>query len=838
MTAGICLAMAGVHMLVWLQNRDSRTSLAFAFSAIGAAATAVFELALMHSQTPVQYGEILRWLHVPLFLLVVSYVWFVRSYLKAGRAWLLWSFLAVRSLILVIDLSVSNIGLHEITALRFVSIGGDTFAVPSGITTPWAYLIRLSEVLLLLFIADTTYAAWNRGRRRQALFAGAAFFVAVVIGATLSVMLAKGTLRIPLTLSMPFLLSTLVMGVDMSLDLLRVQNISRELGESQERMRLAAKAADLGLWEWDIVRDEIWATEAGRARVGADNNETISFNRFLQSVHPDDREAVRTGVQRAVEGADDIEIEYRMVDPAGALQWLLSHGQVERDVNDKALRIRGVSIDITKRKRTEAALYKSEHFARTLLNTTDAMTHILDEDGKIIDLNDSMAKGLGGTREELIGTNVFDRFSRKSAERRLKAFRRVALEQKLLRFEDVDTEKDKMFDTIIFPLAEMQGEKQQFAVFAHDITDIRKMEAAYSESMKRYKAIVESFDGFIYICSQDNRIEFMNQRMIERTGRDAVGEPCYRALHDKDSVCEWCVNDRVFRGETVHWEIQSPKDQRWYFVVNTPIYHTDGTISKQAMIQDITERRNAESESSQLRFELAHLNRVMTMSELSSSLAHEINQPLGAIMNNASAVKILLTKFGGTGGGEVGEILDDIITDANRAGQIIRKIRGIIKKDRGRFEPLDMNTLIKEVVKLLGNPLTREKIVVQDDLSPDLLQVRGDRVQLQQVVMNLIMNAIDAMKGGSSKILTIRTAMQSPGTVMVSITDTGAGIDETMKNRMFESFSTTKKDGLGVGLRICRSILEDHGGRIWAENNAGRGATFSFTLKADSGADA
>ena len=114
------------------------------------------------------------------------------------------------------------------------------------------------------------------------------------------------------------------------------------------------------------------------------------------------------------------------------------------------------------------------------------------------------------------------------------------------------------------------------------------------ESMERHRAVVETFDGFIYICSPDYRVEFMNQRLIERTGRNAVGETCYKALHDRDSICEWCVNERVFQGETVRWEVQSPKDHRWYYVVNTPIRHADGTISKQAMIMDITERKLAD----------------------------------------------------------------------------------------------------------------------------------------------------------------------------------------------------------------------------------------------------
>lgn len=138
------------------------------------------------------------------------------------------------------------------------------------------------------------------------------------------------------------------------------------------------------------------------------------------------------------------------------------------------------------------------------------------------------------------------------------------------------------------------GRPPCFWSFINDISRRRATEEALRENEVRYRAMVEAFDGYIYVCSQDYRVEFMNQRMIERTGRDATGEPCYQALHDRQDICPWCVNERVFKGESVRWEVQSPKDRRWWYVVNTPIFHADGTVSKQAMIQDITARRQAE----------------------------------------------------------------------------------------------------------------------------------------------------------------------------------------------------------------------------------------------------
>jgi PAS domain S-box-containing protein len=245
---------------------------------------------------------------------------------------------------------------------------------------------------------------------------------------------------------------------------------------------------------------------------------------------------------------------------------------------------------------------------------------------------------------------------------------------------------------------------------------------------------------------------------------------------------------------------------------------------------DITQRLQNESEMAELRLELAHLARVLAISELSTSLAHEINQPLGAILNNAEAAKVLLSRDEDRQG-TIGEILEDIIQDTQRAGNVVRKIRGMAKKSEAHFEPLPVDPLIKDVLKLVNSNLSMNNITLQLDLKPDLADVRGDRVRLQQVLMNLIANAIYAMNNTPSRTLTVRAAMEAPDIVTVSVSDSGMGIDKANQDALFRPFFTTKKDGLGFGLSICRSILEEHGGRIWGENNPTGGATFSFSLK-------
>jgi len=246
---------------------------------------------------------------------------------------------------------------------------------------------------------------------------------------------------------------------------------------------------------------------------------------------------------------------------------------------------------------------------------------------------------------------------------------------------------------------------------------------------------------------------------------------------------------------------------------------------------NINERKENEDEVVELRLELAHLARIMTMNEVSTSLAHEINQPLGAILNNASAAKLLMSQVKDRQE-EINEILEDVIQDAKRAGDVVRKIRGVVKKSDVRFEPLDMNSLIGEAADLFRNSMSMSNVSLRLDLEMNLAKVTGDRVHLQQVLVNLITNALEAMKGRSPSVLTIHSAMTASDRVTVSVSDTGKGIDDAAKERVFEPFFTTKQDGLGMGLRICRSIIAEHGGRIWAENNPIAGATFSFSLGA------
>lgn len=592
MVSAVFLTLAVIQGLTWLRARDAWENLLFALAAAAAAVLAVLELKLVHASSPALYGEILRWMHVAAGVLMVAVAWFIHRYLGGRRTWLAWSVTALRVAILIPNFLVyPNATFSEITQLNQIQFLGETFSVPVGQENPWRVLTQLSVVLFLWLTIDASRLAWKRGLRRRALVIGGATLLAVVMSAVCSRLMLAGMLPAPL-ISFSFLILVVAMAYELSGDLVRTARLSNELRVSQERMRLAASAANLGLWEWDVVKDDIWATEAGLARVGATESERVTLDRFLQTVHPDDREHTRQAVHSALEHGDDFQMEYRVTQPNRETECFSAHGHVERGPNGKPLRVRGVTIDITERKQTEAEL-----------------------------------------------------------------------------------------------------------------------------------------------------------------------------------------------------------EQR--------------------------------------RMELMHMQRLSAMGQLSSVVAHELNQPLGAILRNAEAGELLL-KQEPPDLAEVQAILADIQQDNRRAAAVIEHMRSLLKRRHPELEALSLNDLIHQVVVLLRSEIQTHQVAVQVEVAQGLPRVLGDRVHLQQVIVNLLLNSFDALGDhpNDRRQVIIRASESDEGMVELSVIDQGTGIAPDKLPHIFEPFVTTKSKGIGIGLAISKAIVELQGGKIFAENNPDGGATFRFTLKA------
>ena len=352
MNAAACLTLAAFYCVVWLKQRENWVYLLFSSSAVAAAAIAAFELAMMHAETAELYETLVRWIHVPVWVLLVSFVGFVRLYLRAGRPWLAWSICGLRTLVLILNFVVTpNLNFREITSLRQFSWAGEIVSVPIGVPNPWGVLSSVSLLLLLIFFGDATITVWRRGDRRRALMVGGSMIFGAILAWHVPLVI-WGIIEIPFFLCFAYSGIVAAMGYELSNDMARRAQLARQLQASeadlreiQERMELAASAAELGMWMWDIARDEIWITDKGRALFGFDSSEKLDLDRFRSRIHPEDRESVLQTVENSLRTGAEYRSEYRAVLPNGQIRWIAGRGHVEFNSDGQPVRMRGASLE-------------------------------------------------------------------------------------------------------------------------------------------------------------------------------------------------------------------------------------------------------------------------------------------------------------------------------------------------------------------------------------------------------------------------------------------------------------------------------------------------------------
>lgn len=702
-----------------------RANLLFAVMATAVAALAATELAMMRAQSAVQFGIAVRWMQVASWVIVTSLVLFVRVYLRSGRLWLAWAVVGTRTLSsLVLNvIFFPNVNYREITELRHVPFLGDSVSVAVGMPNPWMLIGQLSLLLLLIFVADASITAWRRGVRIRSLLVAVSILLFVTAGLVEGVLIAWGIVAMPLTVSMTYLGIVAAMAYDLSYQVLQAAALARQLRatetqvrESEHRFQIVADAAPVMIWMSGMDKlcnffNKTWLEFTGRRL------EQEIGTGWAEGVHPDDLQQCLTTYTEAFDTRKSFVMQYRLRRHDGEYRWISDQGIARHDAHGNFAGYIGSCVDVTDLMTKDEALRESEERMRLAAE----------------------AVNLGIWELDLVTNEIWATNGRRSLLG-WPASGKVTFQDFMSRVHPED--RSRVRQTIE--------------------NAIRKANHYESE----YRLVLP--DGIVRWMSTRGSIHF-----------DRIGNPA-RLL---------------------------------------------------GISMDITARKQAELDAERDRAELSHLSRVALMGEMSASIAHELNQPFAGILSNAAAGQRFIDR-GDVNLREIREIFGDIIADSRRASDVVRGIRGMLKKEQVDRRSVDLNEVVMDALRMASPDAVLRSCQLETSLETNLPAILGEPVQLQQVLLNLVMNAFDAMQDTppSRRKVFIATQSNGDGTVRASVRDYGVGISEDMADRLFDPFFSTKTEGLGMGLAIVRSIVEAHGGTITAENGNDAGARFEFVL--------
>jgi PAS domain S-box-containing protein len=555
-----------------------------------------------------------------------------------------------------------------------------------------------------------------------------------------------------------------------------------------------------------------------------------------------------------------------------------------------------LSEEVAEREKSEKELQESRDYLDSIINTIADPIFVKDRDKRLVLVNSAMCSISGYKREELIGRTCYDLFPGEVANLLSETDQIVfeTGEENVNEYEITYSHGDRHAIVTKKSLYKDLDGNSYLVGIARDVTDLKRAESKVRElnegleqrvtertaqlsatnerlhreiaerkrveeelreSRLKYQAIIDAFDGLIYICSQDYHVEFMNKKLIDRTGNDAVGEFCYKVLHNRDSICPWCVNDRVCKGETVRWEMFSPKDNRWYYVVNVPIYNADGSMSKYSMIMDIHKRKLAEEQLKQQKLELEELNstleirvqeevaknremdiiliqqnRQAALGESLEHIAHQWKQPLNLIGLLIQHLKLSCSD-GKLGEDLVDEAVSKTMALLHHMAQTIDVFRDFYRPDKEKTLFL-LKESIDKTLSFIEPAFRHQNITVDVDADPELW-AQGYPKEFVQVLLIILTNARDAFK--DRKTANPRLAIKAfaeDKEAIVSITDNAGGVPDNTIGNIFDLYFTTREagGGTGIGLYMAKSIIEKHmDGRLGVAN-VKDGAQFRIEL--------
>ncbi|HMF58716.1 MAG TPA: PAS domain-containing protein, partial [Vicinamibacterales bacterium] len=564
--------------------------------------------------------------------------------------------------------------------------------------------------------------------------------------------------------------------------------------------------------------------------------------RTIDTVHPEDLPNHIDVVLRSTAIGKAYETVQRFKRSDGVYRWFQSRCCPLRDTNGTVNRWCVLLNDIDDRTRAEEALRESEHESRLIVDSIPGLVTVVTASGEIERVNRQVTEYMGKSLEELKRWTANDILHPEDLSGVIQAFGQsitsgdpADFEARLRRFDGAY----RWFQLRSLPLRDREGRIVRWYLLQTDIEDRKRAE----DELRRKESFLAtaqrlSLSGSFSWCLDTNEVTFSEgaYRIYEFERDSPVTlEQIGRRIHPDDRhLLQENVNAARTMGDVHDYQIRllmPDRSVKYLHTISSEIQDASGGRQYIGAVQDVTQRRLAEEALNTARSELAHVARVATVSALTASIAHEVNQPLSGIITNAgTCLRMLAADPPDVDGAR--ETARRTIRDGNRASDVITRLRALFSKKEFALESLDLNDATRQLIALSLSDLQRNRVIVQSELTNEAALVTGDRVQLQQVILNLLRNASDAMADVQERPrhLLIRTDCEDNGCVRLTVRDTGVGLGGQNMDKLFDSFYTTKSGGMGIGLSVSRAIIERHRGRLWAEHNDGPGATFAFSI--------
>ena len=804
----------------------------------------------MRAETPEDFARVTRWIHVPGWVLIVSIVAFVRLYLNAGRRWLAWTVVAVRTLSLILNFVLSpNINFREITAVRHVRFLGESVSIPQGVPNPWMLVAQFSLLLLVIFVVDATITVWLRGNRRQALVVGGSIVLLVVLASAQAVAMTWGVMSTPLTVSLFYLIFVAAMAYELSYDLIRAAKLTRQLQaseaslrESEKRFRIVADAAPVLIWMSGIDKlctffNKRWLEFTGRSF------EQELGNGWAEGVHSNDLQQCLQTYTEAFDARKPFVMQYRLRRYDGEYRWISDEGVPRYDANGTFAGYIGSCVDVTKLLRQQKALSEFEERVALAAEAAHLGVWEFDTATERIWVSDKI--------RQLFQFPPGDEITYGEFQKRVhpddRAGRDRMMQQAIRGHSGYETEY-----RIVLPdgmirwiggraqcVGDSKGKSTRLLGVSMDITERKQAEELFhlaTEASPSGTVLVDHQGHILLVNAHAEKLfGWPRNELIGKDIEVLVPERFVHA-HPGDRANFFAAPEARAMGAGRELFARRKDGSEFPVEIGLNPIQTPRGLVVLANVVDISARLAAEEETRRNRRQVELLTRVSLLGEMTASLAHELNQPLAAIVNNATAAMQYLEQ-GRLDPKQLQEILTDVVGDGHRAYDIMHNVRSAIKKGSAIRAPIKLNDVAKAVTYMVQPDAAARSCKVELFLARDLPATEGDPTQIQQAILNLVHNAFDAMDHTppGRRIVEIATSYDGDNTICVVVRDYGSGISEATRQRLFEQFFTTKEEGLGMGLAIVRSIVEAHGGSIAAENADGGGARFYFHLPTKKG---